>query len=531
MNRDEMRHRIDDHRNKPFDIIFIGGGASGIGSALDAAARGHDVLLLEQSDFGKGTSSRSTKLVHGGVRYLQQGNIPLVMEALKERGIMRRNAPHLVANLPFVVPNYTWWEAPFYGVGMKVYDMLAGRCGFGKSRLLDIAETLERIPTISLDGLRGGVMYHDGQFDDARMLIGLGTTAIEQGAILLNYARVSGLRLGPEGFVSGVVVEDLERGDEFELRARVVANCTGPFADEVRRMGEPDAPSIIAGSTGVHLVLDKSFLPGDSAIMVPHTADGRVLFAIPWRDCTLIGTTDVPVARAELEPLPTDEEIEFILENAHDYLDRPPTRADILSVFSGVRPLVKSSADESTSALSRDHTITVSKNGLVTIAGGKWTTYRHMAEDLVNHLEVIGDLDPEPCITKSLRIHGFHRHAEKYGRLSAYGSDAQAILDLERSDPTLAAKIHKKLPTTLGQVVFAARREMARTVDDVLARRTRDLLLDAQAARDAAPKVAALLSQELGRDQAWQEAQVEAFEQIAQGYCVSGQINPPARGQ
>ncbi|MCU0660913.1 MAG: FAD-dependent oxidoreductase [Myxococcota bacterium] len=521
MNRDEMRNRLDDHRHKPFDIIFIGGGCSGAGSALDAAARGHDVLLLEQSDFGKGTSSRSTKLVHGGVRYLQQGNIPLVMEALKERGIMRRNAPHLVSNLPFVVPNYTWWEAPFYGMGMKIYDMLAGRYGFGASRLLDIAQTLERIPTISIEGLRGGVIYYDGQFDDARMLIGLVATAIEQGAIALNYTRVSGLRLSAAGYVNGVVVQDLERGDELELQAKVVANCTGPFADEVRRMDDPQAQPIIAGSTGVHLVLDRSFLSGDSAIMVPHTADGRVLFAIPWRDRALIGTTDVPVTRAELEPLPTDGEIDFILENAHDYLDRPPTRADILSVFSGVRPLVRAGQDESTSALSRDHTIAVSKKGLVTIAGGKWTTYRHMAEDLVDHLEVIGDLDPEPCITRSLRIHGYHRHAHKYGRLRAYGSDAQAILDLERAVPELADKLHERLPTTCGQVAFAARREMARTLDDVLARRTRDLLLDAQAALEAAPKVAALLAKELGRDDAWQRAQVEAFERIAAAYRVS----------
>lgn len=521
MNRDEMRARLDDHRDKPFDAIFIGGGASGMGGVLDAASRGHDVLLLEQSDFGKGTSSRSTKLVHGGVRYLQQGNIPLVMEALKERGIMRRNAPHLVSNLPFVVPNYTWWEAPFYGMGMKVYDLLAGRYGFGSSRLLDIAETLDRIPNISMDGLRGGVMYYDGQFDDARMLIGLGTTAMEQGAILLNYARVSALRFNAQGFVSGVVVQDLERKEELELRAKVVANCTGPFADDLRRMAEPEAQPIIAGSTGAHLVLDKSFLSGDSAIMVPHTADGRVLFAIPWRDRTLIGTTDVPVPSAELEPLPTDEEIDFILENAHDYLDRPPTRADILSVFSGVRPLVKAGGEENTAALSRDHTISVSKSGLVTMAGGKWTTYRHMAEDLVNHLEVIADLEPQPCITKTLRIHGYHRHAEKYGRLQTYGSDAQAILDLERAHPALAEKLHERLPTTLGQVAFAARREMARTVDDVLARRTRDLLLDAQAAIAAAPKVAELLASELGKDEAWQAEQVWAFEDIAKLYVVS----------
>ncbi len=526
MNRDEMLSRIRDHR-KPWDMLFIGGGATGVGGALDAAARGYEVVLLEQSDFGKGTSSRSTKLVHGGVRYLQQGNLPLVMEALKERGIMRQNAPHLVRDLAFIVPNYTWWEAPFYGMGMKVYDMLAGKYGFGRSRHLSVEETLERIPTIQVEGLKGGVIYFDGQFDDARMLINMVQTAAEQGATLVNYCPVVALSKNAEGVVDGVVAQDLEQGEELRLSARVVINCTGPFTDSVRRLDDPQATDTIAASTGVHLVLDQSFLPGRAAIMVPHTADGRVLFAIPWHDRTVVGTTDVPIHRPSLEPRPTRQEIEFILENAHDYLDRPPQEADILSVFSGIRPLVGVAPDANTSKLSRDHTLTVSKSGLMTIAGGKWTTYRHMAEDLVNHAEVLAGIDARPCVTQQLRIHGFHRHSEKFGALACYGSDAPALQDVLRSRDSSRAPLHDRLPALAGQVVWALRHEMARTVDDVLARRTRCLLLDARAAIEAAPAVAQIMAEELGRGPAWVAAEVETFTRIAQCYLADCAADQP----
>ncbi|MBW2453496.1 MAG: glycerol-3-phosphate dehydrogenase/oxidase [Deltaproteobacteria bacterium] len=519
MNRAEMVSRLED-RSKRWDMVFIGGGATGVGAALDAASRGHEVVLLEQSDFGKGTSSRSTKLVHGGVRYLQQGNLPLVMEALKERGIMRQNAPHLVSNLAFIVPNYTWWEAPFYGVGMKIYDLLAGRYGFGKSKLLDVDAILERIPTIRQDGLRGGVVYYDGQFDDARMLISMVKTAAEHGATMVNYLRVTGLRKDGSGMVHAVVAEDLESGQELEIQAKAVVNCTGPFADQIRQLDDPESTPMIAGSTGAHIVLDKSFLPGDSAIMVPHTADGRVLFAIPWNGKVIVGTTDVPVEQRELEPVATDEEIDFILENAHDYLERPPTRDDILSAFSGIRPLVKAAVDANTSTLSRDHTITVAKSGLLTIAGGKWTTYRHMAEDLVNNAEIIADLEPQPCVTQQLRIHGYHREADKLGRLRLYGSDAHGIEDLERRQPPLARPLHPRLDATFAQVAWAVRHEMARSLDDVLARRTRSLLLDARAASEAAPAVAQLMGHELGQDECWAEEQLATFRRIADGYTV-----------
>jgi glycerol-3-phosphate dehydrogenase len=507
-------------RGGAWDMAVIGGGATGVGIAVDAASRGYSVCLLEQSDFGKGTSSRSTKLVHGGVRYLQQGNISLVMEALKERGILRQNAPHLVHDLAFIVPNYVWWEAPFYGIGMKVYDMLAGRFGFGKSRLLSKDEVLARIPTLEQDGLRGGVLYYDGQFDDSRLLIDLAQTATEQGAVLLNYARVVNLTHDRDGFVDGVVFDELETGSRHTLAARCVINATGAFSDAVRKIDDPAATPMIAPSQGVHLVLDRSFLPGDSAIMVPHTSDGRVMFAIPWRGHALIGTTDTPIKEVSLEPIPMEQEINFLLETASQYLAKPPTRADVLSVFAGIRPLVKSSDTANTAALARDHTIHVAKSGLLTIAGGKWTTYRKMAEDCVDHAATLAKLDERPCVTRGLSIHGYHRHAEKFGDLSCYGSDAVAIRKLMEGDAALARRLHDALPVYAAQVVWAARHEMARTVDDVLARRTRALLLNAAAAIAMAADVARLLAHELRRDEQWQRDQVAQFTAIAHNYLI-----------
>jgi len=506
---------------EPWDMVIVGGGATGVGVALDAAARGYDVLLLEQADFGKGTSSRSTKLVHGGVRYLEQGNISLVMEALKERGLLRQNAPHLVSDLAFVVPNYEWWEAPFYGVGLKVYNLLAGRYGFGGSEILSREETLERLPTIKTEGLRGGVVYYDGQFDDARLLINMVATAAEQGAALLNYAPVTAFTRDAEGFVDGVVARDLESGRELRAGAKVVINAAGPFCDAVRRLAQPDATPLIAPSQGIHLVFDGSFLPAGAAIMVPHTGDGRVMFAIPWHGHTVVGTTDTPIKEPSLEPVPFEEEIEFVLETAGRYLRKPITRADVLSVFVGVRPLVRSGDTRNSSALSRDHTIHIDASGLLTITGGKWTTYRNMAEDCVNQAATLARLPEMPCPTRNLNIHGFHRQAAKFGPLSVYGADALLIQDLMRSDPGLEAPLHPALPHCGAEVVWAARFEMARTVEDVLARRTRALFLNARAAMEMAPKAAELLARELGRDSGWQAAQVAAFRELAKGYLVA----------
>ena len=517
MLRADMIVRLEERRG-PWDIVVIGGGATGVGIAVDAASRGYDVLLLEQHDFGKGTSSRSTKLVHGGVRYLEQGNIALVMEALKERGLLRQNAPHLVSNLAFVVPNYDWWEAPFYGIGLKIYNVLAGKYGFGTSEILNSEETLKRLPNIRTEGLRGGVVYYDGQFDDARLLINLVATAAEQGGTLVNYARVVSMTKAADGFVDGVVAADEESGRQWTIKARVIVNATGAFSDSVRRLAEPDAETLIAPSQGIHLVFDKSFLSADSAIMVPHTSDGRVMFAIPWHDHTLVGTTDTPIAATTLEPRALQEEIDFILETAGMYLRKAPTRTDVLSVFAGIRPLVKSGEGKLTAALSRDHTIHIDASGLITTTGGKWTTYRNMAERTVDQAADLGHLEERPCVTRTLNVHGFHSQAERFGALGVYGSDAPAIQDLMRATPSLAMPLHPKLPYTGAEVVWAVRHEMARTVEDVLARRTRALFLNARAAEAMAPEAARLMAGVLGWDASREAAEGSSFAALAQEY-------------
>src|SRR5512135_760575 len=520
MNRNEMLDRATAHR-EPWDMVVVGGGATGVGFAVDAASRGYDVLLLEQSDFGKGTSSRSTKLVHGGVRYLEQGNVSLVMEALKERGLLRQNAPHLVSNLAFVVPNYEWWEAPFYGVGLKVYNLLSGRYGFGDSVILTKEETLARLPTIRTEGLRGGVVYYDGQFDDARLLVNMAETAAEQGAALLNYAPVVGLTRDGHGFVNGVVAHDVESGREIKALAQVVINAGGPFCDAVRRLADPALPPLVVPSQGIHLVFDGGVLPGGHAIMVPHTSDGRVMFAIPWHGHTVVGTTDTPIEEATLEPRPLAQEIEFVLETAGRYLRRTLAREDVRSVFVGIRPLVRAGDAKSTAALSRDHLIHIDPTGLVTVTGGKWTTWRGMAEHCVNTAALLEHLPEKPCSTRTLNIHGFHRCASRFGTLAVYGSDALHIQDLVHAEPALGEPLHPSLPSCGAEVVWAARFEMARTVEDVLARRTRALFLDARAAMEMAPKAASLLARELGRDEAWQASQVASFRKLASGYVVA----------
>jgi len=508
-------------RVDPWDMIIIGGGATGAGVAVDAATRGYATLLLEQHDFGKGTSSRSTKLAHGGVRYLEQGNVSLVMEALKERGLLRQNAPHLVSELAFVVPSYAWWEGPFYGIGLKVYQVLSGKYGFGPSQLISREETLKRLPNVNPDGLTGGVVYYDGQFDDTRLLINLMATAAEQGATLLNYAKVTELHKNDAGIVDSLTWLDVETGETFVAHARVVVNATGAFTDSVRHMAEPGAPPIIAPSQGAHIILDRSFLPGDTAIMVPHTSDGRVMFAIPWHGHTLVGTTDTPLKVASLEPIALDQEIEFMLETASLYLAKRPTKADILSVFAGIRPLVKEGDGQNTAALSRDHSIRIDKSGLLSVAGGKWTTYRNMAQDCVDQAGTLGDLPDKDCVTRTLNIHGFHTNADRFGSFSFYGSDAPAIRKLAEEKPELARPLDAQLPYIEAEVVWAVREEMARTVEDVLARRTRALFLNAQAGVRMAPRVAALMAEELGKDEPWKAAQIREFTQLAAGFRVS----------
>lgn len=500
-----------------WDVVVIGGGATGLGVAIEAASRGYQTLLLEQADLAQATSSRSTKLVHGGVRYLKQGNISLVLEALKERGLLLQNAPHLVHNRAFVVPNYDWWEGPFYGVGLKLYDVLAGKQGFGRSKRLSREATREMLPTLEAEGLVGGVMYYDGQFDDSRMAVNMAQTAIERGATVLNYCRVEGL-LKTNDVVSGVLARDAETNQEYSIHARAVINATGVFTDTVRQMDDPKARAMIRASQGVHIVLDRSFLPGDTAIMVPKTDDGRVLFAIPWRDRLMVGTTDTPVDEVTLEPEPMTGEIEFLLTHVGRYLVSDPTPTDVKSMFAGLRPLVGSGEEGDTAAVSRDHTLHISSAGLVTITGGKWTTYRKMAEETVDQAATLADLEERPSVTRQLHLHGYHQQADTFGPLAPYGSDAPRIQALMSERPALAEPLHPERSVTGAQVVWAARHEMARTVEDVLSRRTRTLLLDAAASVAMAPRVAELLADELGHGTDWQEEQVAAYTARAEQY-------------
>lgn len=516
MNRAEMI-RLVKERKKIWDFIIIGGGATGVGCAVDAASRGFDVLLLEQVDFGKGTSSRSTKLVHGGVRYLAQGNLALVREALKERGILLKNAAHLVKIQSFIVPCYSRWQKFFYGAGLKIYNLLAGKYNLGKSRILSKKETLEKIPNIKKESLRGGVVYFDGQFDDARLLIDLVKTAVEKNAVVLNYAPVFELTKSGNK-ISGVKFRDAENGEIYTAKANVVINATGAFCDAIRKMSSENAAKIIAPSQGIHLVFDKEFLPSDAALMIPKTSDGRVLFAIPWNGKTLIGTTDTPIDKAEIEPKAFEPEIEFVLQTAGNYLQNSPKREDVKSVFVGIRPLVKAANAKNTAALSRDYTIEIDSANLLTIAGGKWTTYRRMAEDAINRAIEVTNLPEKKSMTKELKIHGFYEDSEKFGDLAIYGADAKKIKKLIEENSHLAEKLHTDLPYLVAEIVWAIRFEMAQTVEDILARRTRSLFLNAQAAIEIAPRVAEIMARETGKDENWIERQTNDFIEIADKY-------------
>jgi glycerol-3-phosphate dehydrogenase len=519
MNRSDMMQRIQE-RKFIWDIIVIGGGATGLGVAVEAASRGYQTLLLEQHDFSKGTSSRSTKLIHGGVRYLRQGNISLVIEALQERGRLIKNAPHLVHHQSFVVPAYDWWSGPFYGIGLKVYDLMAGKLGLGPSKMLSREETLERIPTLEPEGLRGGIEYYDGQFDDSRLALNLAQTACEQGAVVINYMPVSRL-LKKNQLLQGVVAIDLEKEQEYECHSRAVINASGIFTDQILQMDQPDTRKLLTLSQGVHLILDREFLPGDTAVMVPHTDDGRVLFAVPWHQKVVVGTTDTPIEEAALEPRPLDQEIDFILSHAARYLSKDPSRQDILSFFAGIRPLVNLEQSGQTATISRDHFLWVSESGLVTITGGKWTTYRKMAEDTVNQAALVGGLEEKPSITENLKIHGWEENSKQSDPLSYYGSDLRSIKQLISKDLALGKLLHPRLPYPEAVVLWSMKQEMARSVEDILARRTRALLLDARASLEAAPKVADIMAEEGNYSQKWVEAQLKSYGALVKNYLPS----------
>lgn len=504
-----------------WDIIVIGGGATGLGVALDSITRGYKTLLLEQSDFAKGTSSRSTKLVHGGVRYLAQGDIDLVKEALYERGLMLQNASHLVNNQSFIIPNYKWWDTVLYTIGLKIYDFLAGKLSFGKSQRISKKATVHRLSTVKVDHLKGGVVYHDGQFDDARLAVNIAQTAIEQGATVLNHFKVNQLHKDADGKVNGVAAVDMESGKLHTFNAKVVINATGVFTDEVLQMDNIHAKNTIKPSQGIHLVLDRSFLPGNDAIMIPKTTDGRVLFLVPWHNRVVVGTTDTLLDSHSLEPKPLDREIDFILETANAYLNKKVQRSDVLSVFAGLRPLAApKDPSEKTKEISRSHKILVSDSGLVTITGGKWTTYRKMAQDAVNKVIALGKLPHRECRTKELRIHGANGAATDTNHLYVYGTDRHAIETLIESRPELGEKLHPRLEFLKAEVVWAMTHEMALTVEDVLARRVRILFLDAKAAQEVAPEVAEMMAKYLHKDADWQQSQVKSFTKLAEQYIL-----------
>lgn len=489
-----------------WDMVIIGGGATGLGAAVDAASRGYKTLLVEQYDFAKGTSSRSTKLVHGGVRYLQQGNIKLVREALRERGYLLKNAPHLTSVQPFIVPAFRWWEKAYYAIGLSMYDLLSGKLSLGKTRVLSRKQTISRLPAISTQNLSGGVLYYDGQFDDSRLCTDLAITAITYGASLVNYCRAAGFEK-TDGKISGVHLEDILTGNRYTVAARAVINATGVFTDALLQMDDQSREAMVSPSQGIHLVVDKHFFPGDDAMMIPKTDDGRVLFAVPWHNQVVLGTTDTPIKTAVIEPKPLEEEISFILEHINRYGSFTIGRSDVKSVFVGLRPLVKKNGTGSTALLSRDHTLLVATSGLVTITGGKWTTYRKMAEDAVDNAVFVAKLAKRECITRDLRI-GDPARREKI------------LKTLCAEDPALAAPLHPSYPYTWAEILYAIRYEMAQTAEDLLARRTRLLLLDAAAAIGLAPAVAAYMRRELGKTQDWEQAQVTSFTTLAKQYLL-----------
>ena len=531
MKREE---HIDALKTQNFDLLVIGGGATGAGVALDAASRGLKTALVERDDFSAGTSSRSTKLIHGGVRYLEQAvkkfdrtQFNLVRDALKERAILLNIAPHLSRELPLVTPLYNWLEVPYYMTGLKLYDALAGKAKLQPSRFVDAQEALNRFPMLKPEGLRGGVLYYDGQFDDARMNVSIALTAASTGATVANHVEVTAL-CKENGTLSGAALRDTLTGESWDVRARVTVNATGPFADAVRRMDDPDAPAMLSASSGAHIVLDGRFSPPATGLLIPQTEDGRVLFLLPWLGHTLIGTTDHP---APITPHPeaTEEDIDYILRHVHRYFSLPVSRADVLASWSGLRPLVSDPSAADTAKLSRDHVINVSPSNLLTIAGGKWTTYRKMALDTVDEAVRVGGLEAQgPSRTETLKLVGGEGYSpagtgalqERFGLEldvashlnGAYGDRAFRVAELAQDG--LGARLSPEHPYLEAEVVYGARFEGASTLTDVLARRLRLGFLDRAATQDIIPRVAQLLGDVLG----WDEARRSEEEEAAQRY-------------
>src|SRR5665213_141980 len=516
MNRESVLEKIRD--TPKWDVIVIGGGASGLGIALDAASRGYSTLLVEQADFAKSTSSKSTKPVHGRVRYLAQRNLSLVREATVERGLLSQNAPHLVKNQTFIIPVYNRWSRLKYTLGLKLYDWISGRLSLGSSVFISRKKVLEKLPGIISKNLFGGVLYHDGQFDDARLAINLAQTIFDIGGFAINYMRVIGL-IKENGRIEGATVTDMETNNHYRIKAKAVINATGVFVDSIVKMDEPQMKKNIAVSQGVHLVIDKNFLPGVDAMLIPETSDGRVLLIVPWLGKLLMGTTDTPVKNITLEPIALEEEIRFILATAGGYLTHPPKRKDVLSVFAGLRPLAAmDEGDKKTKEISRSHKIIVSKSGLFSIIGGKWTTYRKMGEDMIDRVEKELQWKHIPAVTGTLSIHGSIKEVNRKNPFYFYGSDAGFIYQLieEKGQEWIS----KKMNLQLAQVIWAIRAEMARTVEDVLSRRTRCLLLDAEESVRIAPVVAKAMAKEMNKNENWIEDQVERYRDVAENYLI-----------
>ena len=518
MNRQLFIRELKKQSGVIWDVIVIGGGATGLGVALDSTSRGYKTLLLEQSDFAGGTSSRSTKLVHGGVRYMAQGDLLLVMEALHERGILLKNAPHLTFNQEFIIPVYTLWDAIIYTVGLKFYDLMAGRLSMGKSYFISRKQTLARLPQLKQAGLKGGVVYHDGQFDDSRTALALARSCTERGGMVLNYFKVTSLLKNESGKINGVRAVDLGSGNEFNFNTTLVINATGVFTDNIARMDNPSSKPVIKPSQGVHIVLDKSFLQCNSAIMIPKTSDGRVLFAIPWYNEVIIGTTDTPLSEISTEPVALEQEINFLLETAEKYFVRPPRREDILSVFAGLRPLAANPGNPaSTKEVSRRHKITLSSSGLLSIIGGKWTTYRCMAEETIDKAIKEGFLDKRECITADLKLTKL-AESNSSGRLHIYGESFMEIEKMIAETPALGTPLDQRLPYTRAEVIWICRNEMPFNVEDILARRTRALFLNARASADIAPEIARLMAVEFSYDLKWKGEQIESYNKLVRNY-------------
>lgn len=515
MNRSQQIQQLKSTHH--WDIIIIGGGATGLGAAVDAAARGYKTLLVEQYDFGKGTSSRSTKLIHGGVRYLQQGNIRLVRDALKERGLLLKNAPHLAHPLKLVMPSYRWYETLYYGLGLKIYNFLSGKLSLGKSEMLSIKRTQGYIKGLDGKRLSGGVAYYDGQFDDARLCITLALTAADVSATVLNYAKVTELIRENEK-VKGVIIHDTINNETYEARGTIVVNATGVFVDNVLKMDDDGLEKAVSPSQGIHIVVDKKFFPGEQALFIPRTDDGRVLFAVPFHDKVIIGTTDTSIDHPTIEPVPQEEEVEFVINHFNRYVHTGLQRSDVKSVFAGLRPLIKIPGQKKTAVLPRDHTIWESKGGMINISGGKWTTYRKMAQEVILKSHYAGGLAYTRCQTETMKLHGWIKKPDYDDPLHYYGSDAAAIRYLQHQG--YSQTIHPNLHYTVAEVMWAVGNEMAMTVEDVLSRRTRALILDAKAAIEAAPLVADIMMKEMNKDEAWKEQQLKDFYKVAEGYVL-----------